>query len=154
MRASLDRLEGPTEALHSRGHLVRWPQIEKENAVLVLADHLFQTRGQFNAPTRSQTTLEHRQLQAVAVPFNDGQHTAPTLTVGNVVCDDEETLFRHGRSARCVVRDARDLTHEMTREKSALYRDDAPHADPISEDRMNGFLIEPSFPRRDQRLAP
>ena len=87
---SLNDLERTAERLHAWSHLVRRPEVEKQHAVLVFADHFFETRRQLDAPPGSQPALEHRELKPIPISLDDRQNTAPTSPVRNVVGDDEQ----------------------------------------------------------------
>ena len=139
---ALNDLERTAERLHPWSHLVRRPEVEKRHAVLILADHFFETRGHFDSATGAQATLKYRKLPTVSVPLDDGQDAAPAFAVGDVVRDDEDAFFRHDESARGVVGNTWDLAQQVTREQAALHDNDAAHADAITEDRVHGFLVQ------------
>jgi len=150
VRPSLKRLEGASETLHARRDLVGWTEIEDHDTILILADHLFKTCRQLDAPPGGEPALEHGKLHPITVTLDNREDAPPALPVDNVVRHDEKTFFGHGKSAGSVMGDTRDFTQKVTREQAALHCEDTPHADSVAEHRMDGFLIQAAFPRGDQ----
>ena len=134
-------LERSPEALHARRHLVGRSKVKEQHAVPVSAYHLFEARSQLDASPGSQPALEHGELQALTVAFDDRENAPPAFPIGNVVRHDEEAFIWHERSAGCVVWNARDLAQKVAGKQATLNDDDAPHADAVAEYRMDGFLI-------------
>src|SRR5581483_2766729 len=141
------------QALHTRVDLVGGPQVENQHVVVAAVDRLLEAARHLGAAAGREPALEHGELQPAAVTLHQLEHAPPAPVVRDVVGDDVEALFHHGRLPYEVVRIVVDLAAEMAREQACLHLEQAPHGHAIAEHGVGDLLSEAALVGGDEGAA-
>jgi hypothetical protein len=80
-------------------YLVRRPEIEHQDVIVVMVNDFVQSCKEFGMPAAAQAALENRELQPLPVAFHQPEYGTPPFLVTDVVAHNIQVLIHESTSS-------------------------------------------------------